>query len=155
MNTQPRGLRNNNPLNIKHSASKWQGARQEQTDKSFVQFESMAMGYRAAWRVLESYWKYFHNRGMPFTPYNIIHRWAPPSENNSQAYVRTVCSISHLASNEVLPQPSKACLTGEVDKLILLLMAMTCVECGIRMKDINQEEIRDGYEEWTHPLPSQ
>ena len=37
-----RGQRNNNPLNIRHSADKWQGARVEQTDKSFVQFESMA-----------------------------------------------------------------------------------------------------------------
>ncbi|MBQ2362978.1 MAG: structural protein P5 [Bacteroidaceae bacterium] len=146
MNIQPRGLRNNNPLNIRHSASKWQGARSEQTDKSFVQFTSMAYGYRAAWKVLESYWRHLHNKGMPFTPYNIIHRWAPPTENDTNAYVRTVCSISRLTSNEPLPQPSKACLTGEVDKLILLIMAMTTMECGIRTKDINTEDIKEGYE---------
>ena len=52
MKTIPRGLRNNNPLNIRHSASRWQGARVEQTDKAFVQFTSLAMGYRAAWRIL-------------------------------------------------------------------------------------------------------
>ena len=28
-----RGLRNNNPLNIRHSKDRWQGARKEQTDK--------------------------------------------------------------------------------------------------------------------------
>ena len=55
----PRGLRNNNPLNIRHSASRWQGARVEQTDKAFVQFTSMKMGYRAAWRILETYYKHF------------------------------------------------------------------------------------------------
>ena len=55
-----RGQRNNNPLNIRHSADRWQGARGEQTDKSFVQFESMAYGYRAVWKTLESYWKHFH-----------------------------------------------------------------------------------------------
>ena len=37
-----RGLRNNNPLNIRHSADRWRGVRKEQTDPSFVQFESMA-----------------------------------------------------------------------------------------------------------------
>ena len=47
-----RGIKNNNPLNIRHSADQWQGAREEQTDKEFVQFTSMAYGYRAAWKVL-------------------------------------------------------------------------------------------------------
>ena len=54
-----RGIRNNNPLNIRHSADQWQGARAQQTDPSFVQFESMAYGYRAAWKVLETYWNHF------------------------------------------------------------------------------------------------
>ena len=31
-----RGLKNNNPLNIRHSKDQWQGARKEQTDKAFV-----------------------------------------------------------------------------------------------------------------------
>ena len=31
-----RGIRNNNPLNIRHSSDKWQGAAMTQTDKSFV-----------------------------------------------------------------------------------------------------------------------
>ena len=30
-----RGLRNNNPLNIRRSATCWQGAQEEQKDKSF------------------------------------------------------------------------------------------------------------------------
>ena len=54
-----RGMRNNNPLNIRHSADHWQGAAAEQQDKSFVQFESMAYGYRAAWKVLDSYCLHF------------------------------------------------------------------------------------------------
>ena len=62
-----RGIRNNNPLNICHSASRWQGMRMEQTDKEFVQFESMAMGYRAAWRVLETYWGHFEKEKKPYT----------------------------------------------------------------------------------------
>ena len=37
-----RGIRNNNPLNIRHSKDKWQGIAITQTDKSFVQFQSKA-----------------------------------------------------------------------------------------------------------------
>lgn len=35
-----RGIRNNNPLNIRRSADHWQGMRDEQTDPSFVQFKT-------------------------------------------------------------------------------------------------------------------
>ena len=103
----PRGLRNNNPLNIRHSASRWQGARVEQTDKSFVQFTSMTMGYRAAWRILETYYKRFEAQHKPFTPRNIILRWAPPNENDSEAYLRRVCQLTNLAGNEALVRPSR------------------------------------------------
>ena len=142
----PRGLRNCNPLNIRHSASKWQGVRVRQTDKSFVQFTSMAYGYRAAWRVLESYYQHFQRQHMAFTPRNIIHRWAPPSENNSDAYLRTVCMLTSLGGNEALPRPSLARSQGMEQKLILLLSAMTTMECGICMKDINTKDIIEGYD---------
>ena len=62
-----RGIRNNTPLNIRHSSDRWEGARIEQTDRSFVQFTSMAYGYRAAWKLLESYWKHFKTQRLPFT----------------------------------------------------------------------------------------
>ena len=56
---KPRGIRNNNPLNIRRSTDRWVGVREEQTDKSFVQFKSMAYGYRAAWKTLQSYYNRF------------------------------------------------------------------------------------------------
>ena len=38
----PRGIRNNNPLNIRRTAKdQWKGLRAQQTDASFCQFESM------------------------------------------------------------------------------------------------------------------
>ena len=138
----PRGLRNCNPLNIRHSASKWQGARSEQTDKSFVQFTSMAYGYRAAWRVMASYRKRFRKECKPFTPRTIIHRWAPPSENNSEAYLHTVCLLTGLGGNEQMEWDTHA---GR-QRMVRLLQGMTCVECGIKMKDINPEDIIQGYE---------
>ena len=144
MKTLPRGLRNNNPLNIRHSASRWQGARVEQTDKTFVQFISMTMGYRAAWRILETYHKRFEAKRLPFTPRNIIYRWAPPEENDSEAYLRTVCRLANLAGNAPLLRPSRAHDRMDREKLINLLAAMTCVENGISMKDVDRVAIERG-----------
>lgn len=138
-----RGMRNNNPLNIRHSASRWQGARVEQTDGSFVQFVSMAYGYRAAWKVLESYWKHFKRQRLPFTVGNIIHRWAPPSENHTDAYVRTVLKLTSLGGNEHLPRPFAGIA---IDKLVRLLAAMTTMECGIPYREVDVQAIWDGYE---------
>lgn len=169
-----RGLRNNNPLNIRHSASRWQGARVEQTDKAFVQFTSMTMGYRAAWRILETYFNNFEEQHKPFTPRNIIYRWAPPNENDSEAYLRRVCQLTNLAGNEALVRPSRVSARSSQSirssqssqssqslqpllndaytardpqaksKLIDLLAAMTCVENGITMKEVDREAIEKG-----------
>ena len=43
----PRGLRNNNPGNIRNSSTVWVGEITPSKDKSFKQFKSMAYGYRA------------------------------------------------------------------------------------------------------------
>ena len=48
MVTVPRGTRNNNPGNIRHSADAWKGMNVEQLDDSFVQFETPHFGIRAA-----------------------------------------------------------------------------------------------------------
>lgn len=138
-----RGTRNNNPLNLRHSADQWQGARKEQTDKSFVQFESMAYGYRAAWKTLDSYWKHFKRLRQPFTVRAIISRWAPPSENNTDAYVTTVLRLTSLGGNERLPRPLRGIA---IDKLVRLFRAMTTVECGIPYAQVSEEPIWDGYD---------
>lgn len=137
-----RGIRNNNPLNIRHSTDRWEGARIEQTDKSFVQFMSMAYGYRAAWKILESYWNHFHRTGQPYTPITIITRWAPPVENDTESYIHTVLRLTSLGGNENLLQPSRGV---DVERLVRLVQAMTVVECGIPYKDVDTEAIREGY----------
>jgi hypothetical protein len=139
---KPRGIRNNNPLNIRHSADQWQGVRQEQTDKSFVQFKSMAYGYRAAWKTLQSYYNRFCQQSKPFTVRNIIHRWAPPNENDTQAYIRTVVQLSGIGEEENLLPPKDV---NSYIRLSGLLAAMTCMECGIRMNQVDTEAIFYGY----------
>ena len=169
-------MRNNNPLNIRHSASRWQGARAEQTDKTFVQFTSMTMGYRAAWRILETYFNHFEAQQAPFTTRNIILRWAPPNENDSEAYIRSICRLTSLAGNEALKRPSSLSVRSSRSarssqssqntqssppplndaytaydpqaktKLIDLLAAMTCIENGISMNDVDRRAIERGLE---------
>ena len=137
-----RGIRNNNPLNIRHSSDQWKGERKEQTDKSFVQFETMAYGYRAAWKILESYWKHFHGTKQPFNVTTIIGRWAPPTENDTQAYIRTVLKLTGVGGKENLPQPSRKV---DTERLVKLLAGMTTVECGIPYLEVDTEAIRMGF----------
>ena len=137
-----RGLRNNNPLNIRHSADRWKGARKEQTDPSFVQFKTMAYGYRAAWRTLQTYYERFCMQSKPFTVRNIISRWAPPTENDTEAYIRTVLRLSGIGGKENLLPPANATGYGRLSKLI---GSMTVMENGIRMNQVDEEAIAEGY----------
>lgn len=84
---KPRGLRNCNPGNIRITKDEWKGLREEQTDKDFFQFESMAWGYRALIKTLQNYRK-LHDC---WTIGDFIRRYAPPTENHTTAYIRTVC----------------------------------------------------------------
>jgi hypothetical protein len=142
MNT-PRGIRNNNPLNIRHSPSRWQGMAVEQTDPSFVQFRSMAYGYRAACKLLQSYWQRFRKEGKPFTVRTIISRWAPPEDNNdTESYIRSVLLIGGLGGQEILFPPDNPL---GYERLERLLIAMTCVESGIGTNRVDSKMILEGY----------
>ena len=83
-----RGLINCNPLNIRRVAgTMWKGQRAEQTDHGFVQFETIEWGLRAAFVLLRTYsTKYRIN-----CVRDIVSRWAPPTENNTEQYIKNVC----------------------------------------------------------------
>ena len=148
-----RGLRNNNPLNIRHSQDQWQGAATTQTDTAFVQFRSMAYGYRAAWKTLDTYNLRFRREHKPYNVRNIIARWAPPSENDTDAYVRAVVKLSGLGGNENIPRPHRYRNFERLEKTARLIAAMTCVECGIRWEQVDWDAIWQGYDlAWTGRL---
>ena len=87
--TLPRGIRNNNPGNIrKNPATKWQGLAAVQQDKEFCTFETMAHGIRAMARLLINY----QDKKDAHTVKQIIGFYAPPSENHTQAYINAVCN---------------------------------------------------------------
>ena len=141
-----RGLRNNNPLNIRHSADRWQGARIMQTDKDFVQFKDIKWGFRAAWKILDTYCLTFKKEGKAYNVKNIIGRWAPPTENDTDAYVRAVVKLSGLGGNENMPRPKHYWNFEEVDKLVRLIRAMVCVENGIKWEDVDITDVWHGYD---------
>ena len=83
----PRGLRNNNPGNIRLSGQVWQGEVRPGADKAFCTFESMEYGYRALLKLLRNY-RLKHGCK---TVRDFIERWAPPIENHTEIYIRIVC----------------------------------------------------------------
>lgn len=95
----PRGIRNNNPGNIRRSKEQWKGMSPTQADPEFVQFEGpdARWGVRALGRVLLSY-----ERAGKRTVRDIIARWAPSTENNTDAYVRAVARELAVDAGQVL-----------------------------------------------------
>ena len=85
MSELPRGLRNRNPGNIRRSAVRYKGET-ESDDAAFKTFASTAWGYRAMFVLLHTY----RVRHRIATLRGMIARWAPPSENDTGAYLRTV-----------------------------------------------------------------
>ena len=81
----PRGLRNNNPGNIRITKDKWKGLRPVQEE--FFQFTEMKWGYRALIRTLQNYHRLHGCR----TIADYINRWAPEHENNTSGYISRVC----------------------------------------------------------------
>lgn len=110
-----RGLRNNNPLNIR-IGNKWKGLKTPNTDGAFDQFISVYWGYRAAFVILKNY-IVKHNCN---TVAKIIARWAPSNENNTAAYIKTVCKKTGFRPEQKL-KPT-------YDDLTKLVYAMAWVE---------------------------
>lgn len=110
-----RGVRNNNPGNIRHVPGvTWQGQATEQTDSAFVQFTDPVYGIRAIVRIMRSY----ERQGID-TLGEAIDRWAPPNENNSAAYVDAVCTECGIPAEDrvsldsVMPKLVKAIIRHE------------------------------------------
>ncbi len=88
--TPPRGIRNNNPGNLKKSDTQWQGLADTQTDGTFFVFKTPLYGIRALARTLIAYQVKHSLR----TIRQIIGRWAPALENDTVAYIKAVSASS-------------------------------------------------------------
>lgn len=113
----PRGIRNNNPGNIEHNASLWQGL--AGSDGRFAKFTEPRWGIRAMAKILIGYQK---THGLE-TIQDLIFRWAPPVENKSDSYtdvVATACGKDALEPVDITDE----------SVLLPMIKAMITVENG-------------------------
>lgn len=104
----PRGIRNNNPGNIRYGAAIWQGTVPgPHQDPSFVTFTTMAYGVRAA--AILFYHTYYNHYGLN-TVRKLINRWAPPVENDTGAYVAAVAKGCGVSPDDIIDLSSKTML---------------------------------------------
>ena len=92
-----RGIRNNNPGNIRLSNDPWQGLAEVQNDKEFFKFKSMVYGIRAIARTLITYQDKYNIR----TIKKMAERYAPSADGNDTVdYYMKVCAISGILNHD-------------------------------------------------------
>lgn len=94
---QPKGVRNNNPLNIKEDKrNNWSGS--VGSAGGFVQFITPVYGIRAAAKLLRNYRDMYGIN----TIEGVIKKWAPKIENNTAAYIKSVSQKTNIEPDAVL-----------------------------------------------------
>ena len=126
----PRGIRNNNWLNIRiNNNNDWLGKVRNNTDGEFEQFETPEHGIRAAVILLRNYAKEGNN-----TLGKIIGKWAPQNENHTKQYTKTISEWTGI-------DPEKELDLHDTNVLESILYAMAKYETG---EEINMDTIRNG-----------
>ena len=126
----PRGIRNNNPLNIR-IGNVWLGEVQNPTDPHFEQFVSMGYGVRAAFVLLRRYIRHYKRTTIPA----IVAAWSPATENNAVKYVDIVCQQSGLSADTQLDFFNE-------EQMIALFQGMCLAENG---RILDESTVRAGY----------
>ena len=127
---QPRGIRNNNPLNIRVGC-KWVGEVENPTDKDFEQFTCMHYGLRAGFILLRRYIERYHL----CTITDILSRWAPNRENHTRKYIDYVCDVAGIGALDKIS-------FQDADTMIAIVNAMCYYENGTR---VPFNVIQEGY----------
>ncbi len=136
----PRGIRNNNPGNIRfNSANDWDG--QIGKDSSgFAKFSGATLGIRALGKLLRNYQRL---HGL-ITIQQIISRWAPPVNDDGEFENNTDAYIEHAA---LALQTSPAAPINLNDGVTLAAMVRAIIqhENGpVWEKFINDRTVQDG-----------
>ena len=119
-NNLPRGLRNNNPGNIRRNSDVFQGEKTS-SDREFKQFKSMAYGYRAIFKIL---FNYYRNYKLD-TIRKMITRWAPPEDNNhTEAYIKAVSDYAGIPADDPIN-------VNDREQMIRIVAGMSKVENGV------------------------
>ena len=127
-----RGLENNNPGNIRRAKVRYRGEVRPSRDPEFKQFESLAWGYRAIFVLLDTYRRRY---GID-TLRGMLSRWAPPSENHTEAYIRAVAGDTGIDPDEPLD-------TRDAATMVPVAASISRVENGAKA---DRDEIIRGWE---------
>ena len=115
-----RGIKNFNPGNIRQSKIRYDGERLPSRDSEFKEFESMAYGYRAMFVLLDTYSRRY---GL-CTIRQMLNRYAPPSENFTEGYIRFVSEMTGIAPDELLNSRAAR-------DMVPVVAAMSQIENGV------------------------
>lgn len=113
----PLGIRNNNPGNLRPTGDRWQGMKG--VNKGFIQFQSPDDGLRALAKNLATQQR---KHGID-TIGELVHKYAPPSENNTKAYTAALVKELGIA-------PDQQINLTEPDTLLSLMTAIVRHENG-------------------------
>lgn len=127
-----RGLRNNNPGNIRRSRVRYKGEVRPSRDPDFKEFSTMAYGYRAVFVLLDTY----RSRYGLTTIRQMLNRYAPPTENFTEGYVRFVADYSGVMPDEIVDTRSERDMKP-------IVAAMSKIENGVAA---NIEDVERGWE---------
>lgn len=129
------GVENRNPLNIRYAASnRWLGQHPTSPNvKGFCRFLTFDHGYRAAIVLMKNY---IARHGCT-TPRAIVHRWAPPTENNTALYLACVCGRSGLDTDEPMHTDG-----GQIARLVA---AMARQETGLHVTAEYLQDLRQRF----------
>lgn len=113
----PRGIRNNNPGNIRLSKTPWEGQRPAalQVDAEFVEFVAPLYGLRALMKTLLTY----HVKYGLDTVQSILYRYAPPHENATDTYIHAVCRKLGVKRFEKIDLRAKPRLIALAEAIVL------------------------------------
>lgn len=132
----PRGLRNNNPGNLRITKEKWQGKVpvEKNTDKAFEQFFELRYGIRAMIKLIIN-----DILAGKDTIEKLIKEYAPPNENDTAKYIRDVARAAKVPAT----QPIKA----SKDIIGRIVRAMINKENGgpVAERWITQEDIDNAF----------
>lgn len=140
LNAKPtRGERLNNPGNIDRVAgATWKGQSPDQSaDARFIVFTSPVWGIRALARVLLTY-SHVYPQDTPRdidTVREIVSRWAPPTENDTDAYVQAVAKTTGFLPDQTID-------VTDPEVMASLVIAIIRQENG--RNSYHRDEIEDG-----------
>ena len=89
---------NNNPFNIRSDTNNlWKG--EIRSTDPFVRFQSQEYGLRAGFKLLLNYQEHYNLH----TIEQIVHRFAPPHENNTEHYIQWMSEKTGFSRDQKLP----------------------------------------------------